>query len=226
MLKSIPEHPSHASSLPTSQQRENKSSRSYQYIGVIASLVLFIEYMAYAIFVSSKDQSYVSDNLERDITFRLITTLGLTIQYLLLICFFSKFRKANMCVSVVGIFLVVFSYVGWLVLVVDYSDPNHYIGFGIFVSAGICYWILILTYQNFNYFNEMENCVLLVLSAVFCIVYVAMYFMQHQYSWVFEHVAVIILNVAFALFFWIHNPDPQEAYEPGIHYMPVDNMPT
>jgi hypothetical protein len=193
----------------------------YQYVGIGAAIVCLCEFLFYFMYYSVHDQTYVSDNLERFLEFTSIVSAALAVQYVLLGCFFTKFRVKHPVVMYLGIFFVVFSYIGWIVLVADYEYPTHYVGFALFVSAGTVYWVLIIFYESLKYFENTELLLLILVAGGFCISYVAAYFAQSLYSWVLEHIAVLVLSIAFICFFYYHDPNPKVVFMKDADYAPV-----
>ena len=113
------------------------SSSIYQFLGILASLLGTLEYLFYFTMVATLDHSYVSTLLHRDIMYRVVTTFVLTMQYILLLCFFARLRLASVFCLVYIVLYCVHPHLSWIfehfaiiflncsfIVFFTYNDPN------------------------------------------------------------------------------------------------------
>ena len=180
----------------------------YQTIGTSISVVGFVLYVYYFVNVSTHDNSYISDNLHRDYTFRFSVSFVLAVQNLLIILYFFKYRRVSLALCVTGILFVGISQGGWCLLTIIYDMPWHMVGFSIFVSGVLVYWMIILIIDKEQLVVDNKEYLIVLTSFTFCFLYSIFYVLYNNISWLYEHIGMIFFNVALIYFFLHHDPDP------------------
>lgn len=123
-------------------------SHFYQIFGTLLSVASLATYFYYFLYVSIYDETYISDNLERYLPFRIAITVIMLLIDLLICVYFVRFWNVRRATCIVGIAFVCVSIAGWFLLTTHYEAPWHMIGFGIFVSGTLVYWITIFVFDR------------------------------------------------------------------------------
>lgn len=195
----------------------------YQIVGTLVSVMGLFMYFYYFIGIALYDHSYISTNLHRDMAFRVLASTVLTIQHILLICYFLRFRKVKHGMCICGIVFVVISEAGWCTLCSDYSMPTHMIGFGVFVAGLFVYWMVIFVFDRVQFILDDQRFVYFLSAFIFCFIYCVFYAVYNEYSWFYEHLGMIFLSCASIYFFIHHDPNPKLVFYVEIEYESVLN---
>lgn len=194
---------------------------TYQIIGTVVSVAGLVLYFYYFLGVSLYDHSYISTNLRRDYTFRVLATAVVTIQHILLIMYFSRFRNVKHGMCICGIVFVLISEGGWLTLCCDYTDPTHLIGFGIYVAGLFVYWMIVFVFDRVQFILDDQRFVYFLSAFIFCFIYCVFYVFYNEYAWFYEHLGMIFLSCANIYFFINHDPNPKLVFYVEIEYETV-----
>jgi hypothetical protein len=182
----------------------------YQALGTCVSVVGFVLYVYYFVNISTHDNSYISDNLHRDFTFRFAVSFILAVQNILFIMYFLRFRLVSLALATTGIIFVLISQGGWCLLTIIYTMPWHMVGFSIFVSGVLVYWMVILILDKEQYIVDNKEYIIVLTSFGFCFLYSIFYVLYNDISWLYEHIGMIFFNMALIYFFLHHDPNPRE----------------
>lgn len=195
--------------------------RVYEVIGILVSLTSLGLYLGYFMNISLVDQSYISDNLHRDLFFRGFATTLLCIQHVLVVLYFLRFWASHRYISACGIAFVLVSQSGWFLLISIYTMPWHMVGFSIFVSGIFVYWTIIFVLDQLQMFEDHQEYVIFLASFAFCILYCIFYVSYQQIAWFYEHIGMILFNCAYLCFFLRHDTDPWKPVIAQRLYAPV-----
>lgn len=185
---------------------------TYQWIGVVLGIVNFILFVYFFVAVSIPEQSYISTNLRKFLWFRWVTTTIITIQTALVWMFFYRFHQSKRVIAYMGISFSIISLTGWWLLAFDHNTPDHYIGFGIYVSAGGVQWIALMILPHIPSVTDRPLIIYFVLAFIFGFAYCVLHIMQMSGSWLIEHIAMLFLSLAYIVLFI--NCDPEEHKRP------------
>lgn len=181
----------------------------YQVIGTVVSLFQAVIIIYYFMNISIYDHSYISDNLNRDMFFRVSIALTIAIQYVLLVLYLWRFIKAEVGLAVTGIVFIVISESGWCLLSSVFTQPSHLIGFAIFVTGLCIAWMCILILNFIQFDHDIRIHILFTLAIVFGLVYSMFYAMYNEISWFYEHIGMIFFTLTNVYFFLHHDPNPK-----------------
>jgi hypothetical protein len=184
-----------------------------QTFGVIISVVNLIFILYFFVDISMYDHSYISTNLERYIWFRVLSTLIITVQGVLVMGFFARFRVVRHVLAEIGIVLVIVSLAGWYTLASVYTHPTHMIGFGIYVTGLFVYWFVIFMFDKIEHFFTARVNAYFLCAFCFGLIYVVLYVTYNDQSWFYEHMGMVFACLANISFFIFHNVDPRETVE-------------
>lgn len=194
-----------------------------QRASIIISLVNCVLAIVYFGSISYIAKNKVSNNLQDYMAYRVCASLLVCLQGVFLILFFKHYLHMYRNISIIAITLIAMSLVGWIVLVSEYTDPLHITGFAVFAVCNVMYWV-ILFYIDGDMNNPLTKqsddvtMFLFLLSVFFLLLYCILYFIDDQHSWLYEHLAVIVQQLAYVVFFWYHdvmtNPVKEVAKEP------------
>jgi hypothetical protein len=129
-------------------------------------------------------------------------------QQLLVVLYFLRFRKSELWLCVFGIVCVVISQAGWILLCCIFVLPWHMVGFGMFVSALLIYWVVIIILDKIEFQSDYRLYIVFALSFMFCFLYSMFYVLYNDISWFYEHLAFIFFCVANIAFFLTHDSNP------------------
>jgi len=194
---------------PPQSKKSGSKVWFYQYSVEILNITSLAIFSYFFLQVSTKDGSKISDNLEDDMFFRVSSSIFIGYVYLMYILYFVRFREAKPYSMGAGIFLVIVSYAGWILLVSIYTTPYHLVGVGIFISGIVSYWIVVLVFHRIEFFNQHEQYMLLFATVCMGITYIILYYVYDPISWTFEYLAMILWHICNIVFFYYHDPNPE-----------------
>jgi hypothetical protein len=200
-----------------------------QRASILVSVINCILTIVYFGSVSYNAKNKVSNNLQDFMGYRVAASILVCLQGVFLILFFKQFLHKFKDVSIAAIVLICVSLIGWIVLVSEYKDPVHVTGFAIFAFCNVVYWVMVFYVDNdvsnpVKRYRDDVIMFLFVLSVFFLLLYCILYFVDDKNSWVYEHLAVIVQQLAYIVFFWYHNVMEKQVDPPKEPQAPSDVM--
>lgn len=185
----------------------------FQVIGTSVSVINVLVFLYYFLLTPIDTPQYITNNLYHFIDFRVIVTYILTIQSILYIFYFLRFRVIKLETSITGISFVVLSYIGWCVCASIYTDPTHIISFGTYVAGIAAYWVVLYMLDKVEHIVEKQNYVFIIAAVVFILFFCVLNLMDNHTAFIYEHMAMIFYNCATVFFFLHHDPNPFILFE-------------
>ena len=201
-----------------SQRGKGVPVNIYQVLGMASSATSVILLLVFFVSISSFDHTFISDNLERYIGFRVAITICICVQSVLYMLYFGRFCDIRRDVVWVGWVSILISLIGWFVLITNYQPPTHLIGFGIYVAFFLLYWCVILYFDRLIMPQTNRDMAFFALAFVLGWSYILFYILDNGKSWFYEYLGMIAAFIATFIFFASHNPDPYDI----VHFSPVD----
>lgn len=194
------------------KQHASEKEQLWQGVGIVVSIVALALYAVYFFSVSINDHSFISDNLNHDLVFRWSTSFCVAVQNVLFIAYFWRFHNVHLPLCITGVVAVLLSEAGWIWLCCVFVPPGHFLGFGLYVSGLLVFWVCIFLFEKIQFFMLSQLYVPFFAAFLFCVTYSLFYILYNDIAWTYEHIAMMLAQMANILFFRYHNPDPEQAF--------------